>query len=105
MTRLCRKYTHGPNATSSGRGLFGNGHQRPPLRRLRCPLGDLSDSRPAATVRRALRGQLGLKLLDSPDADAVKLRELDDANAGLEVGDDGRSLVGWNGRADCRWQI
>ena len=47
----------------------------------------------------ALRGQLGLKLLDGPDADAVKLRELDDANAGLEIGDDGRGLVGWNGRA------
>jgi hypothetical protein len=47
----------------------------------------------------ALRGQLGLKLLDGSDADAVKLRELDDANAGLEIGDDGRGLVGWNGRA------
>ena len=47
----------------------------------------------------ALRGQLRLKLLDGSDADAVKLRELDDANAGLEVGDDGRSLGGRNGRA------
>src|ERR1700722_7906652 len=47
----------------------------------------------------ALRGQLGLKLLDGPDADAVKLRQFDDANARLEIGDDGRCLVNWNGRA------
>src|ERR1700722_20866778 len=47
----------------------------------------------------ALSRESPLELLDCPDADAVKLRELDDANAGLEIGDDGRGLVGWNGRA------
>jgi hypothetical protein len=44
----------------------------------------------------ALSRESPLELLDGPDADAVKLRELDDANAGLEIGDDGRGLVGWN---------
>jgi hypothetical protein len=39
------------------------------------------------------------ELLDGPDADAVKLCELDDANAGLEIRDDGGSPVGWKGRA------
>ena len=29
----------------------------------------------------------------------VKFRQFVDANAGLEIGDDGRGLVGWNGRA------
>ena len=43
--------------------------------------------------------QLCLELPDCSDADAVNLRSLDDANAGLEVGYDGRGLVGWNGRA------
>ena len=47
----------------------------------------------------ALSRESPLELLDGPDADAVKLRELDDANAGLEIGDDGRGLVGWNGGA------
>jgi hypothetical protein len=47
----------------------------------------------------ALSRESPLELLDGSDADAVKLRELDDANAGLEIGDDGRGLVGWNGRA------
>jgi hypothetical protein len=34
---------------------------------------------------RFLRSELRLELLDGPDADAVKLRELDDADAGLEI--------------------
>jgi hypothetical protein len=59
------------------------------------PWSDLSRIAPCSALSR----ESPLKLLDGSDADAVKLRELDDANAGLEIGDDGRDLVGWNGRA------
>jgi hypothetical protein len=46
-----------------------------------------------------LSGQLRLELLDGPNADAVKLRKLDHAHARPEIGDNGRCLVSWNGRA------
>ena len=46
-----------------------------------------------------LSGQLRLELLDRPNADAMELRKLDDAYALPEIGDNGGSLVGWNGRA------
>jgi hypothetical protein len=59
------------------------------------PWSDLSRIAPCSALSR----ESPLKLLDGSDTDAVKLRELDDANAGLEIGDDGRGLVGWNGRA------
>jgi hypothetical protein len=45
-----------------------------------------------------LSGQLRLELLDGPNADAMKLRKLDNAYARPEIGDNGRSLVGWSGR-------